>query len=610
MMMVAGCMLAATSCSDFSDYNAIDASAEPSADKTLWENIKANANLSDFAQVLEKVGYDKVLDESHTYTVWAPVNGSFDKDSLFRLSESKIIKEFVKNMVANYAHQETDVNDTTVFMLNEKLMKFHGKNTSNMTFDGQSLVANADLSAYNYPSTNGILYTVSSPSTFRSNGYEVITDVKDQAGKFYDMIMKYHTETLDEKNSVKGEIVNGLQVYDDSVLIVSNTYTENALRSKLTSEDSLYTILIPNDEAWTEAYDRILKYYNYLPEMNYQDLTDTDLSGIKGGANSPGTCFMKRNLGQKSVKLTSKPAGSEFSDNAAYWTDSISKRLLTNNLIYSETNTKYNSKFSNGQKFAEGDSIYSTTRNRLTNLPELDKATVETKLLSNGHARILDKFPFKSWETYAPEIRTRNVGRYVTTKGSSYSRVTVTNIPKDFCTFDQPDEENLYYVRVDVPEGSAYAPEMDFVLSNVLSTTYDIYAVVVPGWIEHQGDETYERKPYTLRFDINYTDADNKEVLGRFNGEKLITTAAQVVKVPAIVCGAEKVDTIKLGRVTFPVCYAGTGAYPNIKVYCPLTSFNSTNRQKYDQQIRIANIIMKPIDLVEYEEKLKATKED
>lgn len=610
MMMVAGCMLAATSCSDFSDYNAIDASAEPSADKTLWENIKANANLSDFAQVLEKVGYDKVLDESHTYTVWAPVNGSFDKDSLFRLSESKVIKEFVKNMVANYAHQETDVNDTTVFMLNEKLMKFHGKNTSSMTFDGQSLVANADLSAYNYPSTNGILYTVSSPSIFRSNGYEVITDVKDQAGKFYDMIMKYHTETLDEKNSVKGEIVNGLQVYDDSVLIVSNTYTENALRSKLTSEDSLYTILIPNDEAWTEAYDRIMKYYNYIPKMNYQNLAHKDLSGKKGGANSTGTCFMTKNLGQDSVRLTSKPAGSEFSDNAAYWTDSISKRLLTNNLIYSETNTKYNSKFSNGQKFAEGDSIYSTTRNRLTNLPELDKATVETKLLSNGHARILDKFPFKSWETYAPEIRTRNVGRYVTTKGSSYSRVTVTNIPKDFCTFDQPDEENLYYVRVDVPEGSAYAPEMDFVLSNVLSTTYDIYAVVVPGWIEHQGDETYERKPYTLRFDINYTDADNKEVLGRFNGEKLITTAAQVVKVPAIVCGAEKVDTIKLGRVTFPVCYAGTGAYPNIKVYCPLTSFNSTNRQKYDQQIRIANIIMKPIDLVEYEEKLKATKED
>lgn len=603
-------MLAATSCSDFSDYNAIDASAEPSADKTLWENIKANANLSDFAEVLEKVGYDKVLNASHTYTVWAPVNGSFDKDSLFSLSESKIIKEFVKNMVANYSHQETDLNDTTVFMLNEKLLKFHGKNTSSMTFDGQSLVANAESTAYNYPSINGILYTVSKPSTFRSNGYEVISDVKDKAGKFYDMIMKYHTETLDEKNSVKGEIVNGLQVYDDSVLIVSNTYTEGSLRSKIACEDSLYTVLIPNDEAWTEAYDRIKKYYNYIPEINYQDLTDEKLSGKKGGSNSTGTCFMEKNIGQKTIKLTSKPADSDFSDNAAYWTDSISKRLLTYNFIYSETNTKYNSKFANGQKFTEADSIYSTTRNLLTNLPELDKATVETKVLSNGHARIIDKFPFKSWETYAPEIRTRNVGRYVTASGSNVSRVTVLNPSKDICTFDKVNEENLNYVRVNVPQGSAFAPEMDFTLSNVLSTTYDIYAVVVPGWIENQGDSTYVRKPYTLRFDLNYTNEKNEEVRGRFNGKELVTVAAQVIKVPAFICGAEKVDTIKLGRVTFPVCYAGTKAYPNIKAYCTLTSFGSANRKKYDQQIRIANIIMKPIDLVEYEEKLKATKED
>ena len=603
-------MLAATSCSDFSDYNAIEASAEPSADKTLWENIKANANLSDFAEVLEKVGYDKVLNASHTYTVWAPVNGSFDKDSLFSLSESKIIKEFVKNMVANYSHQETDLNDTTVFMLNEKLLKFHGKNTSSMTFDGQSLVANAESTAYNYPSINGILYTVSNPSTFRSNGYEVISDVKDKAGKFYDMIMKYHTETLDEKNSVKGEIVNGLQVYDDSVLIVSNTYTEGSLRSKIACEDSLYTVLIPNDEAWTDAYDRIKKYYNYIPEVNYQDLTDEKLSGKKGGSNSTGTCFMEKNIGQKAIKLTSKPADSEFSDNAAYWTDSISKRLLTNNFIYSETNTKYNSKFANGQKFTEADSIYSTTRNLLTNLPELDKATVETKVLSNGHARIIDKFPFKSWETYAPEIRTRNVGRYVTASGSNVSRVTVLNPSKDICTFDKANEENLNYVRVNVPEGSAFAPEMDFALSNVLSTTYDIYAVVVPGWIENQGDSTYVRKPYTLRFDINYTNEKNEEVRGRFNGEELVTVAAQVIKVPAFICGAEKVDTIKLGRVTFPICYADTEAYPNIKAYCTLTSFGSANRKKYDQQIRIANIIMKPIDLVEYEEKLKAIKED
>lgn len=608
--MVAGCMLAATSCSDFSDYNAIDASAEPSADKTLWENIQANANLCDFAEVLEKVGYDKVLNESHTYTVWAPVNGSFDKDSLFSLSDSKIIKEFVKNMVANYSHQETDVNDTTVFMLNEKLIKFHGKNTSSMTFDGQSLIANSGLSAFNYPSTNGILYTISNPSTFRYNGYEIITDTKDKASKFYDMVMKYQTVTLDEKNSVKGEIVNGLQVYDDSVLIVNNSLTERTLRSKLTNEDSLYTVLIPNDEAWDEAYNRIAKYYNYIPEMNYQDLSDKDLKPVKGGGNTASTAFMALGYAKKLVKLSSKPSDSEFEDNASYWTDSIAKRNVTNNLIYSETNTKYNYKLADGQKFEKGDTLYTTTRKKLTNLPELDNVTMETKTLSNGHARIINNIPFKSWETYAPEIRTRNVVRYLTSNSSNVSNVTYTNVSKDICTFDKPDEKNLYYVRVNVSEGSAYAPEMDFKLPDVLSTTYDIYAVVVPGWIENQGDSTYVRKPYTLRFDLNYTNEKNEEVRGRFNGKELVTVAAQVIKVPAFICGAEKVDTIKLGRVTFPICYAGTEAYPNIKAYCTLTSFGSANRKKYDQQIRIANIIMKPIDLVEYEEKLKATKED
>ncbi|MBO4482719.1 MAG: hypothetical protein J5735_02780, partial [Prevotella sp.] len=37
-------------CSDFSSYNSIVESSNPSADKTLWENISAKNELSDFAQ--------------------------------------------------------------------------------------------------------------------------------------------------------------------------------------------------------------------------------------------------------------------------------------------------------------------------------------------------------------------------------------------------------------------------------------------------------------------------------------------------------------------------------------------------------------------------------
>ena len=53
-MMAAG-MFAATSCSDFSDYNEVVPDATPSANLTLWENIQQNSNLSDFATLVKAV---------------------------------------------------------------------------------------------------------------------------------------------------------------------------------------------------------------------------------------------------------------------------------------------------------------------------------------------------------------------------------------------------------------------------------------------------------------------------------------------------------------------------------------------------------------------------
>ena len=48
MAMLAVAMLAA-SCSDFDDYNTAVTDANASAGQTLWENIKGNSQLSDFA---------------------------------------------------------------------------------------------------------------------------------------------------------------------------------------------------------------------------------------------------------------------------------------------------------------------------------------------------------------------------------------------------------------------------------------------------------------------------------------------------------------------------------------------------------------------------------
>jgi len=595
MMVLAGGILAAASCSDFDDFNTVPVAADPAADQTLWENISKNPELSDFKAVLERVGYDKVLDAAHTYTVWAPVNGSFNTDSLANVSEAKVVHEFLNNLIADYAHREADPNDTVIYMLNEKLLKFTGKNSTSLAFDAQRILPNVENpSVYNYPSTNGLLYVVSSPSVFRYNGYEYIAEMTGRADSMLKYVKHFERITLDEENSVKGDIRDGVQHYDDSVMIVQNKLISGTLKSQLDNEDSLYTVLIPTNEAWEEAYNRIASYYKYIETIDYQDLSHSEVTG-KGGNKTSIT--MKAATGKTTVTLAAPPADAAIQTVGAYWNDSITKRILTYNLVYSENEKKYNNKLSAGAAFAEKDTLVSTTRNRLTNLTELDAVTEEVIRLSNGHARVINKLPFLPEETYAPVIRTKLVGRLETQKGSDATYVNFLNVPDSVCMMDEEDEI-FGYVRTDLPASSSYAPEVDFYLPNVLSTTYDVSLVVVPACFETYIPEE-ERKPYSLLVDINYTDADNKQIAARFNGETVQTT--NIKNIDPFEVGRDKVDTLKLGRITFPICYANTNAQPNIKVMHSVNLFSKSNKEKYEQILRIANVILRPVETTEEE---------
>ena len=594
MMMLAGGLLAAASCSDFDDFNTVPVAADPAADQTLWENISKNPELSDFKAVLERVGYDKVLDAAHTYTVWAPVNGSFDADSLANVSDAKVVREFLNNLIADYAHRENDPNDTVIYMLNEKLLKFTGKNSTSLAFDAQRILPSVkNPSIYNYPSTNGLLYVVSSPSVFRYNGYEYISEMAGRADSMIAYFKHFERITLDEENSVKGDIRDGVQHYDDSVMIVSNTLTTEVLVAQLENEDSLYTVLIPTNEAWEEAYSRISSYFKYIPTLDYQDLDHSDVGTDKGGNKSS---IMAATKGKTTVTLAAPPADAAIQDVAAYWTDSITKLYMTNFLVYSETEKHYNKKLASGGAFTEADTLRSTTYNRLTNLPELDAATEEIVKLSNGHARIINRIPFLSEETYAPVIRTREVSREVTAIGSSYTRFSYPGTPPpSFCVLER-ENETLGWVETTLPTSSNFAPELDFELTGIRSTTYDVFLVTVP----NLAVKIEERKPYTLLVDINYTDENNKQIAGRFDGETVQVGNSNIKKVVPFEFGSpDKVDTLKLGRITFPVCYYGTDAKPNIKVMHSVSTFLSSSKKKYEQMLRIANIILRPVVVTE-----------
>ena len=114
---IVSCGIAAslTACSDWNDHYEGTADAG-SAGGTLWQQMKANPQLSDFCEVLEQtkvyrmhkktpVSYADLLNSGQSFTVVAPVNGTFDKAALLQqvqtvTGDSAVEKSFAMNHIS------------------------------------------------------------------------------------------------------------------------------------------------------------------------------------------------------------------------------------------------------------------------------------------------------------------------------------------------------------------------------------------------------------------------------------------------------------------------------------------------------------------------------
>ena len=221
----------AVSCSDYEDWNTMQEDTNPAAEKTLWENITAEPQLSDFAKVLKKAGLEEQLSAAHYYTVWAPLNGTFDVDSVLNCSDNAILAQFINNHIAEYNHLAKGNLYEKVKTLNRKSYEFMF-DEGNYTYNTQLLVNNL----YNLPSSNGTLHVINGNSEFLPNGLEALSMIEgiDSISTY---ILNYNDTTLDTRNSVPGPVVNGKQTYLDSVFTTSNTLTSR-LRARIESEDS------------------------------------------------------------------------------------------------------------------------------------------------------------------------------------------------------------------------------------------------------------------------------------------------------------------------------------------------------------------------------------
>lgn len=600
VMLSAGFVLAAASCTDYSDYNTVpEDSTLPSADLTLWENISQDGQLNKVIALAEKSNFVKVLQSPRFYTFWAPVDDAFGEEEyndLMASDSATIVKNFFYQHMAEYNYPiSAGLDSMTVVSLNMKHHPF-----TQLSFDDYGYVADG----INKPASNGLLHKINGMSEFHFNLYENI-DVLEGCDQFKEYIQANDVEYLDLNASVIGPLKEGKQTYLDSVMKKRNTVITRVMNANLEDEDSTFCMLIPNDEAWTKAYDTIMPHYNYIPKLDYMDLT-----------KKTATADLVEPKNFKADKTVQTVENLQ---------DSIAKRYIVENMVYSNSN-RYNTKLFDGVTNGN-DTIFATTGSRSTAAQSILDHTVEAAEMSNGMIRIIDEYPFLPWQSYNPAITSYKPTAVLGVKGNNADNLTTVSIPLEnlagrdtlFSALDTipvlkklvfPENYRFFsYMEVDSTNigGTTASPEFDYALKGVRSSTYHIYVVTVPAQVEHR---TAPHKPYSLRFYLSYTDANNaiqKIVLpeGAPKTYKMSTAEGKTTDKIKYLNSNGRVSVFDLGEFTFPVCYdeassdRKTPAYPSLMVINTEKFTSNKLRSQTEQYMRIEGVYLIPKEYVD-----------
>ena len=262
--MLFGAMVLASSCED---KDGIKVTEEvPYADKTMYEVVINDSELTDFIEVINSCGAhcaDSLLNTSRVYTLWAPKNGSFNKDSLIEeakgVNRDIVFNTFVKSHIANNVKAANGElkDDNKVLLLNDKMAVFAGNYRDGYTFDGNT------IEEANIRVINGVLHKMSSPVIYNYNIWEylkVAADVDSVANFLY----SHDVTKFDAGSSILGPIKDGAQTYLDSVFRTTNDLLHRGTGvGNINKEDSTYVVYVPTNEVWNELVAQAEKHYNY-----------------------------------------------------------------------------------------------------------------------------------------------------------------------------------------------------------------------------------------------------------------------------------------------------------------------------------------------------------
>lgn len=442
------------SCSEWNDH--YEGNGLEQVDQTLWQQLKGNSQLSDFCQVLQEtkvfrmhkktpVSYADLLNSGQSFTVVAPLNGTFNKDSLLQLvqtaqGDSVVERYFVHNHLSRSLNS-TGLDSKTMLLLNKK----------HVTLEEGS-IEGVNLTNSNIRAKNGILHVATRPLPYQRSLYETLSDIPELSsiGK---ILRQYEEDYFDANSSVSSGIIEGVPVYVDSVVIERNRMLQQI--GLINAEDSMYWMVAPTKESWQKAWNEASKYFKYDQKVLKRDsieqhwttraLLDDAIFNITDQRTLVDSLVSVQYLANRTSSTNGKPVYHVFK-----------------------------------KPFEYGGILYGTER-------------IEC---SNGVLFKAQEWPFTPEQTYLRELWSEAEQTFLITNEleCSYNtrRIAADSISEGG------------YLQI-VPSRATSNWELTFRINNTLSGKYDICAVILP---KNVVDKTIvDTKPCKFKSVINYVDS-------------------------------------------------------------------------------------------------------
>ena len=546
--MLFGALFLASSCDDSEGFKKTP--EVPYADKTMYEVITADTELTDFMEVLNACGShcaDSLFNKSRVYTLWAPVNGTFNKDSLIDEinagEREQVFKCFVEAHISNHLRAANGklADDNKILLLNEKVAVFAGDHVNGYTFDGQ------EISEPNIRVWNGVLHKIAAPAEYKYNIWEYLK-IDSRIDSVANFLYAFDVTEFSESQSIIGPIKDGQQTYLDSVFVTKNKFLTNWKGvGNLNSEDSVYTVYVPTNEVWEEMLAISEKHFNF------------------------NTVLPNPTSVTKAMR------------------DSMRHSYARLNLIKYMTYSKYE------QKYVEDpDSIMPSWAGGSEGRVEFLKADIEKnvvfeKQLSNGTFKIIDKSPYSIFDLWHDTVKLEaedDAMRIYTAGGVEYIQsASKTLLNKDSVFLNTKISGNRFYeLRSDKA-----ATTVRYKIPNLLSASYKVALIVVPAHILNADVAEENRKPHEMTVKITQATGAGTTTLANIKEIYNDPTCVDTIFLSDAKTGEHTV-------LTFPYCeYYNTGNEVDYGVTLEVKSDGKV-KDGYDRSIRLDAVLFIPVE--------------